>query len=169
MLEDLRCVSKFHISNLTPLMLAAGISPCGSCCRRQVTLQPPILKGLSKMYPTVAGHFLGVPGVFVVLVVVVVVVVFVTCPSVMTSGTDRAIIALPEPHCAIPPLQPPRPARTVTPPSLPPSFPPPRKIAFPALTRHGGSGPRTQSILYNIYIYIYIYIYIKNSPKISGD
>lgn len=57
MLEDLRCVSKFHISNLTPLMLAAGISPYGSCCRQQVTLQPPILKGLSEMYPTVAAHF----------------------------------------------------------------------------------------------------------------
>lgn len=58
MLEDLRCVSKFHINNLTPLMLAAGIpSPYGSCCRQQATLRPPLLKGLSEMYPTVAAHF----------------------------------------------------------------------------------------------------------------
>lgn len=152
MLEDLRCVSKFHISNVTPLMLAAGISPYGSCCRQQVTLQPPILKGLSEMYPTVAVHFQECPA-FLLSLSLLSLLLFVNCPSVMTSGTDRAIIALPEPHCAIPPLQPPSPALTVT-------FPPPhRRIAFPALTRHGGSGPRTQSILYNIYIYLYMSIY----------
>lgn len=71
----------------------------------------------------------------------------------MTSGTDRAIIALPEPHCAIPPLQPPSPARTVTLPR------PPAESLFllsPDM-EEVGLGP---SLYYIIYIYLYISISI---------
>lgn len=103
MLEDLRCASKFHISNLTPLTLGAGISPDGSRCRQQVPLQPPMLKGLNEMSPTVAARFWERAAFLLLLFLLL---LFVNCPSVMTSGTDRAIIAMPEPHCAMPPLSP---------------------------------------------------------------
>jgi len=155
MLEDLRCVSKFHISNLTPLMLAAGISPYGSCCRQQVTLQLPFLQGLSETYPTVAAHFWECPAFFLLSSLLSSLLLFVNCPSVMTSGTDRAIRAFAGASlcCSTAPAQP-------SPHCDPPCFP--RRIASPALTRPRGSGPWTQPILYNIYIniiYIYLYLY----------
>lgn len=132
-------LSKFHIKSnpfdvgswdFSPWLLlpATGDTPATT------------VEGVEQNVSYCSCAFLGVPSVDCFVVVLCChlsfFLLFVNCLSVVTSGTDRAIIALPEPHCAIPPLQPypPKPSPHWDPPSLPSSC----RKAFPALSRHGG-------------------------------
>lgn len=91
------CVSKFHIDSLTALMLGVGISSQASCCLQQEILPTTSIYWVKQNVSYCSCAFLGMLSICCSC-----------CPSVMISGTDRAIV-LPESHCAVPPLQLPHP------------------------------------------------------------
>lgn len=78
-------------------MLGVGISSQASCCLQQEILPTTSIYWVKQNVSYCSCAFLDMLSICCSC-----------CPSVMISGTDRAIV-LPESHCAVPPLQLPHP------------------------------------------------------------